>query len=110
MILQKSELQGGDAFEFMIGELQDEFWLDSSIYIIEEDFLRLHLDKLFESFIKDFNYYGPTTITQKQWVYLLNNYKNNNLFSKETEDILNEINKWAKEVFKTYSCFTICGL
>ncbi|MEC0124578.1 hypothetical protein [Paenibacillus pabuli] len=108
--LKKHELKGHDVFEFMQGEL-DEHWLESSIYITEEVFAQTELIDVFTDTLVNFNYYGPTEVNEAEW----ENIKQIVLTSKSSKEkaskqLLAEIDEWANECFKKYSCFTICGM
>ncbi|AZK47552.1 hypothetical protein [Paenibacillus lentus] len=107
-ILNKQELTRSDVFEFMQGQLANIHWKNDSIYLTEETLAETKLvDFLYLTF-KDFNYYGPTEVTEEDWNQLKRNINTSN--SEITKQIVNEIDEWTKECFKIHTCFTICGI
>ena len=51
--------------------------------------------------------FGETEITADEWIKIGTLISSKDNISKE---VYEEANKWAKEVFKSYGCFTILGL
>ena len=62
---------------------------------------------LIRQVIKDFDYYGITEVTKKQWNRLVELSK---ATSAKAEPILTEAASWAEECFKENEVFTIIGM
>ncbi len=99
--------QGGTCyFEFQKGKFKNKFWLKNSVYIHANVFDSLGLCSLFSNSIDKFYYYGPTTVSIKQWNTLVKN-------SSEYEhwnNVIEELRPWVEECFTEHSCFTIIGI
>lgn len=107
MMLKKSQLKDHDVFEFQKGHFTGSHWLDSSIYIDDDLFRTSDLFELF-SFVVNFSYDGVTEINSSQWDMIKERASSCTL--KITQNIISEIDHWAKDCFRTEVCFTICGL
>lgn len=105
--LKKHELEGHDVFEIMKGTLK-EHWLEDSIYITEECFMETEMKDVLDKVTQRFNYLGPTEISLSDWELIKNEVYSNR--SETTKQLVSEIDEWAKECFKSESCFTICGI
>lgn len=107
-ILKKQDLTSHDVFEFMQGQLNDSHWQDDSIYLTEEILAETKLVDFLELTLKNFNYFGPTEVTEEDWNKLKRNI--NASSSEITKQLVYEIDEWTKECFKVHTCFTICGI
>ncbi|MMZ65845.1 hypothetical protein FRY98_12750 [Paenibacillus faecis] len=107
-ILKKKDLTSHDVFEFMQGRLSGTHWLEDSIYLTEETIAETQLVDYLTLTLRDFNYYGPTEVTQEEWNQIMQNVNASN--SEIAKQLVNEIDEWAKNCFKSHSCFTICGI
>lgn len=108
MILKKQDLISHDVFEFMQGRLSDTHWLEDSIYLTEETIVKTKLVDFLTLTLTNFNYYGPTEVTEEDWNNIKHNVSASN--SEITKQLVFEIDEWAKKSFKSHSCFTICGI
>jgi len=106
--LKKEKLEGHDVFEFMRGHLKEEHWLESSIYMTEEIFQAANLEEILTTTIGNFNYYGPTEITEQDWNRIRKAADVSN--SEIAKIVISEIDDWSKDCFQTETCFTICGI
>ena len=105
-VLKTHDLTGHDVFEFMQGQLADTHWKEDSIYLTEEAIAEL-VEYLYLSF-KNFNYYGPTEVTEEMWEFFKLNAAASD--SDDCKQFVHEVDQWAQECFKTHACFTICGI
>ena len=64
------------------------------------------LYRLFSDSVADFNYYGPTEISPKQWSVIAENAAAN----ERWKEIISELTPWVEDCFKRYKCFTVCGI
>lgn len=107
MIIKKQDLTRHDVFEFMKGRLDRTHWKEDSIYLTEEALGETELLDFLTLTLKNFNYYGPTEVTEEEWSIIKRNVSESN--SAITKQLVFEIDEWAKECFKAHSFFTICG-
>lgn len=93
--------------EFQKGNYNDKCWLPDSISIYCELWDEHNLSDLFTHVVKDFDYFGTTKISKKQWKEIVK-------LSKEShqiwQEIIAEADLWVKECFKEYDIFTIIGM
>ena len=66
----------------------------------------LELGLLFSNSIDNFNYYGPTKVSAKEWDTLVTN----SLDNEQWNIIIEELRPWVEECFTEHSCFTILGI
>lgn len=106
-ILTKSDLVEHDVFELMKGTFSGTHWLEDSLFIPEDLFQQMNLEKLFCLGISSFSYFGITVVTKSEW-------ENVKRIATDTFpltiEIVKEIDDWAKVCFETEECFTICGI
>lgn len=97
-------------FEFQKGYYHDACWLKDSISLSDTMWDEYHLSDLLGAVIKEFDYYGITTITKEQWDEIVKL----SLESKQSEPVRNEIiteaAPWVNECLKEYDVFTILGM
>lgn len=108
MIISKQDLTRRDVIEIMKGRLDRTHWKEDSIYLAEEDLGKTELLAYLTATLKDFNYYGPTEVTEEDWNIIKRNVNESN--SEITKQLVHEIEEWAKECFNSHSIFTICGV
>ena len=65
------------------------------------------LSDLFKKAIPDFDYYGVTRVSLKQWKKILKICVNKR---HKSVCVINDMKDWVNECFKSFDCFTICGL
>lgn len=108
LTLKKHELTGHDVFELVQGRLQNEHWLESSIYITDECFGSTDLGDILLKTLGNFNYYGPTEVRKAEWEAVKREVQATG--SEITRQLAAEIDPWAEACFKNDICFTICGI
>ncbi len=104
----KRKISGNtEYFEFQKGQYHDKCWLPDSISISAALWDKYNLSDLIGSVVKNFDYYGITTVTKEQWAEIVK-------ISQESWTIQNKIIAealpWVNECFKEYDVFTILGL
>lgn len=102
--LTNSQRHGSCYFEFQPGIFQGVYWKDTSLYLDADDFDRLHLYQIFPS---KFQYYGETIITEEQWRQVCLAAQH---IGGEVKTIMDEIDLWVQECFKTETVFTVLGI
>lgn len=107
-ILKKQDLTRHDVFEFMKGQLDRTHWLEDSIYLTEETLEETKLVDVLTLTLKNFNYYGPTEVTEEDWCIIKQTVNESNC--EITKQLVIHIDKWTEECFISHSCFTICGI
>lgn len=94
-------------FEFQKGRYKDKCWLPDSISISDTLWDKYNLSNLISSVIKDFDYYGITTVTKNQWDEIIK-------LSQESGEVCGEVIAeaipWANECYEKYDVFTILGM
>ena len=82
----------------------------------KEDSISLHDNIMFQAkefiaalvvCVSKYDPFGETEITADEWIKIGTLISSKDNISKK---VYEEANKWAKEVFKSYGCFTILGL
>lgn len=94
-------------FEFQKGEYDNRCWKIDSINISEGVWNEYELSDLFKKAIPDFDYYGVTRVSLKQWKKILKICVNKR---HKSVCVINDMKDWVNECFKSFDCFTICGL
>ena len=78
------------------------------------DSISLHDDFMFDGFVDaivevvpTYDPFGETEISIEEW-----NEIGKIILTKdqESQEVYNEANRWLKDVFKTYTCFTVLGI
>ena len=106
-VLTKNKLTEHDVFEFMKGTFSGTHWLEDSLYIPEDLFQQMELEKIFNICLNHFSYFGVTTVIPSEW---------NNVKQVTKKDfpcsfkIIAEIDNSVQVLFETEECFTICGI
>ena len=95
---------GSCCFEFQAGTFQGVYWKDTSIYLDADNFDQLLLHRIFPP---EFQYYGETVITVKQWYQI---YSDAQRIGGEVKEVIDEIDVWAQNCFQTNDIFTILGI
>ena len=89
----------------MKGTFSGTHWLEDSLYIPEDLFQQMELEKIFNICLNHFSYFGVTTVIPSEW---------NNVKQVTKKDfpcsfkIIAEIDNWVQVCFETEECFTIC--
>ena len=110
-LLRREKVTGGDCFEFVRGSLREgspQLWDGRSVYISEDDFVQAGLDAIFRAGLKDFAYYGITKVTGSDWERLLGIAEQQG--DRPAKEIMEELDVWVRDCFRTEDCFTICGV
>ena len=93
--------------EFFPGEWDGEsHWNRNSVYLHDDIFPR-GLARAIESVVEDYNYYGPTKITENEWLNIGSAVKSEDEVSQA---IYNEATEFLTEVFKNNDRFYILGI
>ena len=93
--------------EFQVGRYHDECWLDTSICIRDELWDEYHVSELIHEVIPEFDFYGITIITKKQWDSIVAKSQTDACHCRE---IIAEAIPWAEKCFETSDAFTILGI
>ena len=101
-----NEREGTCYHEFQKGEWNDEFWFEDSIYL-SDDFMSRDLFELISACAPEYDPYGVTVITRRQWNDICTLAENH---TPETAAIIAEANIWVQEIFKEYMVFSILGI
>ena len=67
-VLTKNKLTEHDVFEFMKGTFSGTHWLEDSLYIPEDLFQQMELEKIFNTCLNHFSYFGVTTVIPSECV------------------------------------------
>lgn len=94
-------------FEFQKGVYQDECWLPDSISIYAGLWDGFDLSNLIRQAIGEFNYYGPTVVTRRQWNEIVKTAQRSGGVWKA---VVEEAVPWVNDCFKEYDVFTILGI
>lgn len=103
----KHEINGTAYHEFKMGKYKGESWNDHSLFIDEDVMRDIELNKIFEDNIRNYNYFGPTKINEKQWKKIIDSLSN---YSIEIQNAIGEIKEWVEYALSKYSYFTILGI
>ena len=93
--------------EFYKGQWDGQtFWKTDSISL-EDDYLFNGFIDAIISVVPNYDPYSATEVSVEEW-----NEIGKIILTKDqqSQEVYNEANKWLKNVFKTYSCFTILGI
>ena len=94
-------------FEFQKGYYHGKCWLPDSINISDSLWNEYHLSDLIACVIKNFDYYGTTIVTKKQWDEIIKlSQESGTIFWEVIADATRRVN----ECFKKYDVFTILGM
>ncbi len=109
---QERIVKGGatDYLEFYPGVQEEDevsFWNDDSLLINEDIFDEIGLGAFFDQNLKDFDFYGITYVSLKEWESLFSKVENE---SEKVQEGMKELADWLKGVFKEQPGFTILGL
>ncbi len=95
-------------YEFYKGKWDNKtFWKEDSICIHDNHLLDSDFDRIIIEIIPEFNPFGKTEITKKQWKKIKN--KSISVGGK-AEIIVKEADEWINDTFAVYDIFTILGL
>ena len=101
------EREGTCYHEFYKGKWDGEtFWKSDSISI-DDDFLDRDFCDTIREVVPNYDPYGVTEISDAQWKAIGEVITSR---TKKTQEIYNEADRWLKDVFKKYTCFTILGI
>nr|WP_300005866.1 hypothetical protein [Tissierella sp.] len=100
---------GHDVYEFCYADkYPDQFWNESSIFIIMEDFslLSSYLDKVF----LNFHYYGPQKVSLDQWEKVKDLYLSQDKIDQDMWNFFEKIDIWIKSRDRLFNYFWILGV
>ena len=103
------ERKGSCYHEFFRGKWDKEtFWRSDSL-LLDDDTLCSVPDFInaLSAVLPDYDPYGETTVTKDRWDTIGKFVSSK---SSEAQEMYQEIDMWAAEVFKSEGCFTILGL
>ncbi|MBQ2605217.1 MAG: hypothetical protein VZR27_00010 [Acutalibacteraceae bacterium] len=102
---QEREKNSTAYFEFQKGTYSGTVWQDDSILLEDELFDEYNLSKLFKAVLSDFDYYGITVFTRKDWLRICELAKNT-----AAEELLIELSPWIDDCFSEYETVSLLGL
>lgn len=94
-------------FEYQKGKFEDNFWLDSSIYLHADLFDKLNLYQIFVKAVPEFAYYGITEIDREKWNLLI---VTANQIGGSIKCVFHEIDSWVNLFSPTENVITILGI
>ena len=104
---QRKASQSTLYFEFQKGHFKGKFWKEDSVYLHADAFDRLDLYDLLSATIPEFCYYSTTQISPDQYETLKSTALN---LSGEIAALVEELDVWVAECYRTENCFTILGI
>lgn len=104
---QRKTLGGTCYFEFQYGRFRHKHWLGRSVYMHAEVFDALNLFELFTEAIPEFDYFGVTEVTPKQYEKLRELAKAR---GGEVDAVFAELDSWTKNCFLTENVFSVLGI
>ncbi len=104
-----SQKEGTAYYELYKGKWDKEtFWSDDSLLISDRIYCQYPaFFRLLHKIIPSFDPYGITEVSEDQWKQIAQELSGK---SPDAQEIFDEIDTWAADVFKKYGCFTILGL
>lgn len=94
-------------FEFQKGYYHDRCWLDGSISIRDTLWEKFSLSDLFRSALDEFDAFGITVITKKQWEEIV---KIADQADPIWREVVEDAASWVTECFAEYEVFSILGM
>ena len=104
---QRKASQSTLYFEFQKGHFKGKFWKDDSVYLHTDTFDQLGLFELFSAIAPDFCYYSTTEISHGQYETLKSTALK---LGGEIATVIEELDVWAAECYRTVNCFSILGI
>ena len=101
------ERKGTAYHEFQTGNERGVFWDKTSILLPEEIMEDCHVGAFFQKTIKNYNYFGTTSVDKTAWENIIEKIKTEN---KQLQEIIAELKPWAERSIKLYGYFTILGI
>lgn len=101
------ERKGTCYYEFQKGGFNENFWLEDSLLIHDDDWYDSGLEDFFSAEVPDLDMYGTTSVTKEQWERIL---AAADTYEETVTEAVNELAEWVNETFKEYDVFTILGL
>lgn len=83
------------------------FWNDDSLFIEDDEFCRIGMDRLIEHADSNYDYFGETEITQAHWSKIVTEAKNT---GGELWDAILEVVPWAENCYGKHNVITILGM
>jgi len=108
--IQSQDRQGSCYHEFYQGTWDRKkmvFWHKESICISDYNFNMTGLAKLIAEIIPEYDPYGMTIVTRKDWDMIAERAA---ATGGELADAVTEANEWTKQNFRRHKVFTILGL
>ena len=104
---QRKASQSTLYFEFQKGRFNRAFWKEDSVYLHADTFDRLGLCELLTATVPDFCYYSTTQISPAQYEALKSTALK---LGGEIAALIEELDMWVAECYRTENCFTILGI
>ncbi len=86
---------------------EDPHWQEDSICLYADLFDELELYPLFQKAVPQFDYYGPTEVSRKQWQAL---YQLAKECGGRKEQAIEELAPWVLGWLRTEEVFTVLGI
>lgn len=91
-----------------MGEWDNTFWSDSSLYLHDDFFIELSLYKdVFSKVFNPYNTWGPNRVTMSDWELICEISEG---CGGEIKELFDELKPWAEENFSQYGEFWILGI
>lgn len=94
-------------YEFQRGGFNENFWLEDSLLIHDDDWYDSGLEEFFFAELPDLEEYGNVQVDAQTWKALLDRAFE---YDEVVKEALAELNVWVKETFAENDIFTILGL
>ncbi|MCQ2465415.1 MAG: hypothetical protein MJ095_07530 [Oscillospiraceae bacterium] len=101
------ERNGTCYYEFQKGGFNENFWLQDSLLIHDDDWYDSGLEDFFFTEVPDLDDYGTTEISHEQWDALMDRSSD---YDETVREALAELAVWAEETFRDNEVFSILGL
>lgn len=101
------ERNGTCYYEFQRGGFNENFWLEDSVLIHDDEWYESGLEDFFFTELPDLEEYGTAEIDAQMWKELLDKAFG---YDETVKEALAELNVWVKETFAENEIFTILGL
>lgn len=101
------ERNGTCYIEFQRGGFNENFWLEDSLLIHDDDWYDSGLEEFFFTELPELEDYGTAEIHAELWKELLDRAFN---YEDTVKEALAELNVWVKEAFISNEVFTVLGL
>lgn len=106
--VKPTDRKGSCYYEFYKGEWDENtFWKDDSICINDDDIYDSELDNIIIGFVPNYDPFGETVVTFRQWEQIKNAAIS---AGGKAAEIVQEAEEWMVDTFSKHNIFTILGL